>query len=126
MLAAPQEVDDNTTPDKCKDELFYEKIDKVVDLIQYAFYIWTNESSPIRGLLMYACTWRLFGVVLLWLTNTVNVLVPFPDVFREMLMLYGISKTKFGMLLIPVIAIKTFVGWLLSSSLPKHTVLNNH
>lgn len=73
----------------------YQKYDKIVDSITYLIIIiiFSHNLPPIyRNILIFAWFWRMIGVVSFYYHENYDYMVQFPDLFKELLLLYYLDS----------------------------------
>ena len=92
----------------CKTHI-YQKYDKIIDSISYVLFIiflkyrFDNKTLLI---LITALIWRTIGVIKFYLTNENKYLHFYPDVFKEIVLVYALVPNYNILSIIPVIIMK--------------------
>jgi hypothetical protein len=87
---------------------YYQLTDKLIDQVQYVVALaimwnWPQLQPPRRAILIIALCWRWIGLWVLRSNPHSNWLLMFPDVFKELLVLWAIVPSRNPLLLCGVL-----------------------
>ena len=73
----------------------YQSNDKLIDLMTYVLVIiifWNYLPDNHKNILLIALFWRMIGVIRFYDTNNSKYMIIFPDLFKELLLLYYLDS----------------------------------